>query len=206
MTASTPTILHADPARTADELRTPAGGIDPTAALVQGLEQTPAASASVSPIVAFVVGLLTFGMVPLWLWHHRLREHILDQQAQLRRTAAWLAWKTGRAEALDLRRLADEAGWRGAIGLASLICLPVILCFLFLYFTRVGALDLHTLLAITYRFGSRHHWSLPGTPAPVLFAVDHWVVPGIHGALGPLARAHRGFVPVYRRLKPPAGR
>jgi hypothetical protein len=70
--------------------------VDPTAEVIKSLQRPVGPDVSVPVIRALVMGVLSLGMLPLWRWHHRLRDRIWNQQAQLRQVADWLWWKTGR--------------------------------------------------------------------------------------------------------------
>lgn len=134
-----------------------------TAELMQLLESPVSPETSGSSLGTFALGLLSFGVFPLWRWQHLLRERIINQQMRLRQVAQWLEWKTGREEAKELSALADRARWRRGVGITTSICLAAIFGFFIYYFFERNALSLESLLAITYQFGRHRHWWLSDT-------------------------------------------
>ncbi len=132
-----------------------------TVELVRLLESPVKPETSGSSFGTFAMGVLSFGIFPLWRWNRRLRERMINQQMRLRQVAQWLQWKTGRPEAMALTDLADRAGWRWGLGMSAILCLPVILGFFIYYFSQVSPLSLKSAVAMTYQFRPLHRWVMP---------------------------------------------
>ena len=158
MSAFTPTQFRLEPAGRPDNL---------SAAVLHSLSRPITGDTSPNLVLSFILGALTFGIVPLISWPRRFRRFVVAEQQQLWHLVEWLRIRTGDEEAVKLRESVRDTGAIATTWLVPAILLGILALNFVPLFDSAG-FGLDRLLGVTY-FGGPwigphylHRYVVPG--------------------------------------------
>ena len=117
MSAFTPTQWTLQPPDRPDNL---------SAAVLHSLSRPLRGLMAWGPLKSFVLGALTFGILPLIAWPRRFRKFVVVEQRQLWHLVEWLRVRTGDADAAKLRNSLRDAGAMPTLWIIPAIMLIVL--------------------------------------------------------------------------------
>jgi hypothetical protein len=145
MSAFTPTLSNLEPRDSPDNL---------SSAVLHSLSRPIRGRTAWGPVKSFILGGISFGILPLICWPRAFGRFVAAEQQQFWHLLEWLHIRTGDAEAAKLRDSVRNAGVVPTISIVPTILL-VILAVNFL--PRIGmqhGFNLNSILPVTYGFGT----------------------------------------------------
>lgn len=139
-------------------------------ALLRSLSRSFRGHYSWGVLTTLVVGLLSFGILPLLRWTQQFHRYVRLERQQLWHLAEWLRLQTAHPDAATLPDETNQIRWRGPLAAAAWLWLGAVVVFFALQLWH-AATPGHTLLASTFGFRSR---AVSGAFRPDLFAA--WTV------------------------------
>ncbi|HWE92544.1 MAG TPA: hypothetical protein VG269_01100 [Tepidisphaeraceae bacterium] len=196
----------------------PAAGQDDLATVVvRRLERRRAAPPSWGLVKTIVLGVPTFGLLPLLVWPFRFREYVTDEAEALQELAEWARARGRRPAAVGpLMAAAEDTSFKTLPLIISMLLAIFVVGAFFLQFTNFIPFTLDSLLGCTYYytgappaspFGSRIHLLyLAWCVALSLGYVLHWAQ--VRGHVADVTRFVARFNPVVEAegLPPVRGR
>jgi hypothetical protein len=151
MSAFTPTISNLEPPDRPDNL---------SSAVLHSLSRPIYGRIAWGPLKSFILGGITFGILPLIRWPKAFSRFVIAEQQQFWHLLEWLNIRTGDQDAAKLRDSIQDTGATATIWIVPTILL-VILAFNFLPWLGLPGFDVRHLFDTTYGVS---FW--PGDPFP----------------------------------------
>jgi len=141
MSAFTPTQWTLEPQGRPDNL---------SAAVLHSLSRPITGRMAWGPLKSFILGGLTFGILPLISWPKRFGKFVVAEQQQLWHFVEWLRIRTGDADAAKLRDSVRDTGAIPTLRIIPLIAL-IVMAMDFVPMVQVAGLHRTAILHMTYR-------------------------------------------------------
>jgi hypothetical protein len=146
MSTFTPNQWTLDPAARPDQL---------SSAVLHSLSRPIAGRIVWGPLKSFILGALTFGILPLIAWPKKFGRFVVAEQQQLWHLVEWLRIRTGDEEAARLRDSVRDTGAIPTLWIVPIVMLAI-LALNFFPWLDVSGLFLQRLFFATYDIGLRH--------------------------------------------------
>jgi len=124
-------------------------------------------------VTTFVLGVASFGVLPLLRWTQHFHKFVRLERQQLWHLAEWLRLQTGRPEAAALQDVAQRVRWRPELGISAVAASAAVLVTLVVMLWRDPAIA-RALVDATAGRGSPGDFARLGTGPMLVIAV--WVV------------------------------
>jgi hypothetical protein len=173
-------------------------------AVLSGLARPMHGALSWSAIKTWVLGIVSFGFLPILAWQVRFRDYIAYEQQQYWHLVEWLRTKSRSAAAGELRGEAEKLRFRFDLRLLATLCVAFVGV---VFFSQIWLFNrpLRALVDFTYgNYGYRYsqYWTrAPAGRMYVAWVVGltaayalHWVQVQLH------ARALRRFIERYNAV------
>lgn len=139
MTAFNPTISQLDPADRPDSL---------SIAVLHSLSRPIYGRIAWGPVKSFILGGISFGILPLLLWPRAFAKFVIAEQQQYWHFLEWLHIRTGDADAAELRDTLRNAAPPASLSLVPLVLIAIgVFCMSGMYFPP--GFTIHHVLSIS---------------------------------------------------------